>query len=150
MKRLTTSLLSTLILGVSLSSGAIAAQPPSGDSNPSDLNNRTVDTSQIIRPTPNRSTPTMAGISTQRSSAFQANPAQLVALAERGYLENQSIPSGNALSSAYDFGHLTATDVVKAAIAAGRISPDRLNDGGYLAAVDDFLRDLSDHSNGSS
>jgi len=42
----------TTVLSLALTSIAIAAKPPSGDSNPSDLGNSTVDTSQIINPQP--------------------------------------------------------------------------------------------------
>lgn len=42
----------TVLLGTVLTSIALAAEPPSGDSNPSDLDNSTVSTGQIINPHP--------------------------------------------------------------------------------------------------
>ena len=54
MNRLILSSLFAAALGVFFATTAQAQKPPSGDSNPSDLGNTTVDTSQIINPTPRR------------------------------------------------------------------------------------------------
>lgn len=56
MKRLIFASLSTIALHAAFASGAFA-KPPSGDANPSDLANRTVDTSQIIAPTTKQTPP---------------------------------------------------------------------------------------------
>jgi len=51
MERLMLAALSTLALSIALAPSlpdTIAAKPPSGDYNPSDRGNRTVDTSQVI------------------------------------------------------------------------------------------------------
>lgn len=50
MKYFTGISLFAIILGTVLTSAAFATNPPSGDSNPSDLGNSTVDTSHINNP----------------------------------------------------------------------------------------------------
>lgn len=52
MKSSISATLLTTALSIALASTAIAAKPPSGDFNPSDLRNSTVDTSRIINPQP--------------------------------------------------------------------------------------------------
>jgi hypothetical protein len=56
MKRLTLAGLSTLMLSAAFAS-TVYAKPPSGDLNPSDLHNNTVDTSQVIVPNAQKSLP---------------------------------------------------------------------------------------------
>lgn len=48
------SSLLAIALGAAFAATAQAQKPPSGDSDPSDRGNRTVDTSQIINPHPRR------------------------------------------------------------------------------------------------
>lgn len=54
MKRLILSSLMAIIFGTAFATTAQAKRPPSGEANPSNLGNRTVDTSQIINPHPRR------------------------------------------------------------------------------------------------
>ena len=54
MKRLILSSLFAVVLSTFFETTAQAQKPPSGDSNPADLGNRTVNTSQIINPQPRR------------------------------------------------------------------------------------------------
>lgn len=54
MKRLILLSLFATVLGTFFATTVQAQKPPSGDSNPSDLGNTTVDTSQIINPQPQR------------------------------------------------------------------------------------------------
>lgn len=54
MKRLILASLFTIILGTFFATTAQSQKPPSGDSDPSDLGNSTVNTSQIINPQPRR------------------------------------------------------------------------------------------------
>jgi hypothetical protein len=56
MKRLTLAGLSTLMLSAAFAS-TVSAKPPSGDLNPSDLYNNTVDTSQVIAPNARKQAP---------------------------------------------------------------------------------------------
>lgn len=54
MKRLILASLFAAAFSAVFAATTQAQKPPSGDSNPSDLGNTTVDTSQIIDPTPRR------------------------------------------------------------------------------------------------
>lgn len=54
MKRLLSATLTALALGSIATFAAYAGKPPSGDSNPGDRHNTTVDTSQIVTPNPRR------------------------------------------------------------------------------------------------
>lgn len=92
----------------------------------------------------------LAGLSTLAlfiaiSPAAQAEttPDELVNLAERGYLQEQGIPSYSGLNHAVQFGQLDAQDLVSAAIAENRLAPEMLNDAGYLSSVEFRLNDLS-------
>lgn len=81
----------------------------------------------------------------QRTVVHQSTPIQLVSLAERGYLQEQGIPQGNALLTAYDFGQLTARDLIQAAIEDGRVSAGALENANYVNAVENALRGLTGH-----
>jgi hypothetical protein len=67
----------------------------------------------------------------------------LVFLAQRGYLENQGIPSYHGLAAAYHSGNVTATEIVEGAVASNRLAPERLGDRQYINAVDAQLASLS-------
>ncbi|NMG09385.1 hypothetical protein [Brasilonema sp. UFV-L1] len=70
-------------------------------------------------------------------------PDELVTFAMRGELKKQGIPSNNLLLSAYASGKVTAQSLVKAGIAAGKVSPNTLNARGYLNTVADKLQRLN-------
>ncbi|HEY9623866.1 MAG TPA: hypothetical protein V6C78_26135 [Crinalium sp.] len=78
-----------------------------------------------------------------KAESFQASPFQVVVLANQGYLQDYGIPKYNALTSGYAHGRITARDVVQAAVNGNRVSADKLNDPGYLFAVDTFLQHLT-------
>ncbi|NJM70783.1 MAG: hypothetical protein HC862_11440 [Scytonema sp. RU_4_4] len=70
-------------------------------------------------------------------------PNELVTFAMRGQFKEQGIPSNNLLLSAYASGTVTPESLIKAGIAAGRVSPNTLNDRGYLNTVADKLQRLN-------
>jgi len=72
----------------------------------------------------------------------QITPFQLVSLAYQGMYRSQGIPGFASLIFAYHYRQITATDVIKAAIAAKELTPDTLNDRGYVSAVDTQLFSL--------
>lgn len=91
-------------------------------------------------PSQNPSNPPVPNTS---SSQQRTEPFNLVGLAYQGYFKDQGIPSAQTLITAYRSGDISAEDVVKGAIRANRLSPDVLNDAGYIGAVDNQLNALS-------
>ncbi len=79
-----------------------------------------------------------------------ANPSQIVSLAERGYFKDQGIPRGNRLSSSFEFGQLTARQVVQAAVTDRRVPASTLEDANFIAAVDAQLHQLSGMGDGNN
>lgn len=77
------------------------------------------------------------------TSTSQLKPFNAAFLAYQGALKQQGIPSGSALIFEYQIKNLTAVDVVKAAVNANKLSPEVLNDEGYLSAVDSQLTSLA-------
>ena len=86
----------------------------------------------------------------QTGTVGNANPAQVVTLAERGYFRDQGIPMGNRLSSSYEFGQLTARQVVQAAVTDRRVPASVLEDKNFIAAVDNQLHRLSGQGDGNN
>jgi hypothetical protein len=74
--------------------------------------------------------------------ANQVSPFNLAYLAYQGYLENQGIPSADALINAIVFKTVTAQDVMQAAVKANRLPESTLNDRGYRFALEDQLQGL--------
>jgi hypothetical protein len=62
-------------------------------------------------------------------------PVNLVFLARNGYFQKQQIPSNAGLKTAVKSGRVQAKDIVKAAIAEDRLSPETLNDRSYINSV---------------
>jgi len=76
-------------------------------------------------------------------------PFNLVHRAYSGHFSEQGVPGFNGLATAYQSGQIEAEDLVQTAINQGRLSPDALDDAGYVNAVDFQLQDLRDRdSNG--
>ncbi len=76
-------------------------------------------------------------------------PFNLVHRAYSGHFSEQGIPGFNRLAMAYRSGQIEAEDLVQTAIDQGRLSPDALDDTGYVNAVKFQLQDLRDRdSNG--
>jgi hypothetical protein len=70
-----------------------------------------------------------------KAETVEVTPAQLVSLAENGYLHDQSIPRAATLINEYQAGRITARDLVQAAIRDGRLTPNTLNNQEFLNAV---------------
>lgn len=74
----------------------------------------------------------------RRTEAFN-----LVSSAYRGDFEEQGINSYAVLVSNYESGELTAEDLIDAAIESGELSPQAMEDGSYIEAVDAQLQGLT-------
>ncbi|KPQ40595.1 MAG: hypothetical protein ACLFM4_00435 [Phormidium sp.] len=85
-----------------------------------------------------------AAPSRAESPEKEISAVDLVQLARNGYLQDQGIAQFNQLASDYNSGQVCAEDVVEAAIADDRLSPETLTDNGYLATVDHCLDHLDD------
>jgi hypothetical protein len=84
-----------------------------------------------------------AEVGTSPKYIYQITPFNLAEQAYRGYFKDQGIPSYDRLRVAYHEGRITAQDLVKSAIQVNRLSPQTLNDQGYLNAVDTQLESLA-------
>jgi hypothetical protein len=76
-----------------------------------------------------------AAIAEAKTSQMQTTPIDLVFLARNGYFQDQKIPSNAGLKAAVKSGQVKAEDIVKAAIAENRLSPETLNDRSYIRSV---------------
>jgi|ERR687885_74503 hypothetical protein len=133
MRRLVFGSLSFWLLA-SMSAPALHAEAPSD--NPSDSPN--LDTQSYPANLPTLEAP---------SSNGKITPFNLVKLAYQGFLQEQGIPSGDSVLTAYQAGTITAEDLVKGAIAAQRLPSNVLNEPGYIAAVDSQLNGLTSGNN---
>ncbi|WP_088240339.1 hypothetical protein [Calothrix rhizosoleniae] len=70
-------------------------------------------------------------------------PFNLVFLGYQGYFQEQGIPSNGAFVNRVRYGDISAEDLVKSAIALGRLSPDTINNRIYLNAVANQLNSIS-------
>lgn len=84
----------------------------------------------------------MAAISDGKHHVQEITPINLVVLADRGFFRDQGIPSGFSLIHAVKTGRIDARNLVEVAIANNRLTPDTLNDTGYLSVVQMELEDL--------
>jgi hypothetical protein len=75
----------------------------------------------------------------------EVTPFNLVYLGYQGYFVKQGIPSNGAFDSAVNANEIKAENLVKVAIARGKLSPDKLNDTRYLHAVQSMLDSFSAH-----
>jgi hypothetical protein len=75
----------------------------------------------------------------------EVTPFNLVYLGYQGYFVEQEIPSNGAFDSAVNANEIKAKDLVKGAIARGRLSPEKLKDSSYLHAVQSQLDSFSSH-----
>lgn len=72
----------------------------------------------------------------------EIKPFNLVHRAYSGHFSEQGIPGFQGLVTAYESGQLDAEDLVQTAIDQGRLSPDTLEDQGYLHTVRSQLQHL--------
>jgi hypothetical protein len=80
---------------------------------------------------------------TQNQTVKNITPFNLVSLAYRGEFKNQGVSGYNSLLTAVRFNEISGKDLVKHGIDTGRLSPDTINDSGYINAVDSQLKKLS-------
>lgn len=82
-------------------------------------------------------------VDTASSSVTQQTPpVTLVSLARQGYLRNQGIPSGQALTQTIAAGQVTPEMLVQAGIRNNLVTQNTLTDQGYLNIVEVQFRDL--------
>jgi hypothetical protein len=74
----------------------------------------------------------------------EVQPFNLVYLGYQGYFQEQGIPSNGAFIAAVHSGRVNPKKLVQIAIERGRLSPETLNDRGYLNAVESQLQGLLD------
>jgi hypothetical protein len=79
---------------------------------------------------------------TANSNLMEITPFNLVKRAYQGYFKSE-IPSNGAFVTKVNSGEIKARDLVKSAIASGRLSSDKLDDRRYINAVQSQL----DHFN---
>jgi hypothetical protein len=72
----------------------------------------------------------------------ELTPFSLVTNGYQGYFANQGIPSHGRYLSAIKTGKVDAESLVEAAIALGRLAPDKINDSSYLNHVRSNLNNL--------
>ena len=77
---------------------------------------------------------------TQSQVTKNATPFQLVNLAYRGQLKG--LAGYNSLLNALKFGDIDGKDVVQHGIDSGRLSPETIDNSGYIAVVDQKLQNL--------
>lgn len=112
MKRLTSPIISTLLI--------LATISPAVQASESTLNAATLD-------------------NTRPAYLTETSPFNLVNLAYRGYFADRGIPSYQALVAAYSLGKISAEDLVQTGVETGRISPNAVDNQGYINAVDSML-----------
>lgn len=96
-----------------------------------------------IAPTVHAATIEQATNTVTTSASLQpTSPVDLVGLAQHGYLAQQGIPSSGDLVFAAQAHQITPEEVVQAGVKAGQVSPQALQDQGYLNVVANQLYDL--------
>ncbi|MEM6612922.1 MAG: hypothetical protein AAF652_11845 [Cyanobacteria bacterium P01_C01_bin.72] len=75
----------------------------------------------------------------------EITPFNLVRRGYQGSFKDQGIPSYGSFIKAAQKGRVTAKDLVKVAIADGRLAPETINDRVYLKDVASFLSDLDEN-----
>jgi hypothetical protein len=78
-----------------------------------------------------------------KAEVAQIAPFNLVNQARNGSFEDQGIPSHARFTAAVKARRIQAEDLVKAAIAQKKLSPETLNDRRYLNIVELKLNSLS-------
>ena len=78
----------------------------------------------------------------RRTVINEITPFDLVSNTYQGYLEDQGIPSASSFVHAVRTNKVEAEDLVRAAIAKGRLSEDTINDEAYISYVDLLMDNL--------
>ena len=84
----------------------------------------------------------VAIVNTKPFTIREITPFNLVTNSYQGYLSDQGIPSGGIFLSAIRTQKVTAEDLVRGAIAKGRLPEDKINDTEYVNHVDSLLDNL--------
>ena len=77
-----------------------------------------------------------------QSKIARISPFSLVSGSYQGRFKAQGIPAAGALIAAVNSDRIEARDLVKGAIARGRLTEATLSDRGYLNSVDSLLENL--------
>ena len=86
----------------------------------------------------------VAAVSSNSSdNIVKITPIDLVSGSYQGRFTEQGIPSGGVFVGSIRTNKIQAEDLVKVAIAQGRLPEDTINDRSYLNAVEFALNDLS-------
>jgi hypothetical protein len=70
------------------------------------------------------------------NATSQTTPSNLANLARNGYFLEQGIPSHSALDTAITRGQVNAENLIEAAIEENKVTPQTLNDQGYINSVE--------------
>jgi hypothetical protein len=101
--------------------------------------------SPVLATTAQAQTPiTYNSVVAKSAKTSQINPLNLAFMAERGYLQNVGIKSGNALLNAHQSGMLTAKDIVQSAVKAKLLLDEIISDKEYLSALEAQLQALEE------
>lgn len=87
---------------------------------------------------------TVAVNSQSVNNIVEITPFNLVGRAYQGSFTDKGIPSYGSFVKAANAGRITAKDLVEVAIADGRLSPETINNKGYLRNVTSHLRSLNE------
>ena len=80
--------------------------------------------------------------SARRSIINEISPFDLVTNTYQGYLEDQGIPSASSFVHAVRTNKVEAEDLIRGAIAKGRLSEETINDEAYISHVDAIMENL--------
>ncbi|MEL6582084.1 MAG: hypothetical protein AAFQ14_20245 [Cyanobacteria bacterium J06621_12] len=87
----------------------------------------------------------VAALGTQSANNIvKISPFNLVGSAYQGSFTDRGIPGYTSFVKAANGGRVTAKDLVKLAIADGRLAPETINNRGYLSSVASHLRNLDE------
>ena len=75
---------------------------------------------------------------------YQIEPFNLAWMAYQGYFEDQGIPQGRTLISAFESAQVSARDIVQAAAKSGRLPPDFRPGDAYLGTMELTLGRIAD------
>lgn len=89
----------------------------------------------------------MAPAALAKTANYGVTPFGLITLARNGMFREQGVPGFGRLSSDHQAGRIKAEDLIRAAIADGRLDPASLEDSGYVRSVERQLRDLDGSRN---
>lgn len=84
----------------------------------------------------------LAIVKTNNALMREISPFHLVTNSYQGYFKDSGIPSGGAFISAVRANKVTAEDLMKSAIAKGRLSESKIEDKEYISHVNSLMENL--------